>query len=106
MYALKKLLWLQSEEQMERGWVAVMVQAERDGSLDSNASLEMRMEEYLGNNNHETWNQFELQWYKLLRFDIVLILGLSKSKSCPRVNGNIFLIKTLWQMNYFSPHLN
>lgn len=35
------------------------------------------MEEYLGSNNHKTWNQFELQWYKLLGFAIVLILGLS-----------------------------
>lgn len=65
------------KEQMERGWLAIGVQAEPDGGLDSDALLEMSMEEYLGSNNHKTWNQFELQWYKLLRFDIVLIVGLS-----------------------------
>lgn len=46
---------------MEGGWLAVGLQAEPDGSLDSDASMEMRIEEYLESNNHKTWNQFELQ---------------------------------------------
>jgi len=39
---------------MEGGSLAVGIPAEPDGSLDSDASLEMRMEEYLGSNNHKT----------------------------------------------------